>query len=67
MGTVIELLGINGARPSRAGLGVDGVGDYSIYILRHSTASNLHERGASVATIQEILGHSSIQTTNALC
>ena len=47
----------------RASLGVDGTGNYSIYILRHSTASNLHDKGASVATIQEILGHSSIQTT----
>jgi len=51
------------ARIVRLALGVDGSGDYSLYILRHSTASNLHELGADIMTISEILGHSSLNTT----
>ena len=33
------------------------------HVLRHSFATNLQRRGASVAEIKEMMGHSSIATT----
>ncbi len=40
-----------------------GVPDVSCHQLRHSCASDLLERGASLPTIQRILGHRSVSST----
>lgn len=34
-----------------------------LYLLRHSLATNLIERGASLITVKEQLGHAFIETT----
>jgi integrase/recombinase XerD len=43
----------------RAGLQKHG----DCHIFRHSMATNMHENGADISYIQEILGHASVETT----
>lgn len=38
--------------------------DISAHVLRHSFGSNLLEKGASVVSIQKLLGHSSLRVTS---
>ncbi len=38
--------------------------DVSAHVLRHSFSTNLLERGASVVSIQKLLGHSSLRVTS---
>ena len=38
--------------------------DVTAHVLRHSFSTNLLEKGASVVSIQKLLGHSSLNVTS---